>query len=77
MREFFSYLTLNVSLFLDFIESLFDLLKSDVPSEMKTRLFQQLLFKFLKCKMIAFLNYCSHIPSMLDSTLRKYCSVCR
>ena len=35
-----------------------------VPRSLKTRLFLQLLFKFLKlsemCKRIAFLNYCSH-----------------
>ena len=35
-----------------------------IPRSLKTRLFLQLLFKFLKlsemCKRIAFLNYCSH-----------------
>ena len=36
------------------------LFKSDVPSALNTRLFQQLLLKFLKANELHFLNYCFH-----------------
>ena len=46
MHQLFCYMTLHVSLvFLIYINSL---LRSDVPSALKTRLLQQLLLGFLK-----------------------------